>query len=73
MMRPCREADPFKFCFPQDADAWYVHYIYGDNIMPRLMQITKALNPSIKRLGFTRSNDMNDIRFYDIDKFGRKL
>jgi hypothetical protein len=70
MMRPCLELAPFNFCFPQDADSWYIEYVYGD--LPTIARVLAGANPYIKRFGFTRNNQQGDVRFYDINSFIRK-
>lgn len=72
MMRPCVEADPFNFCFPADADAFYIEYAFGDAATPKLVRIMQAAHPGIKRFGFTRTPRKEDVHFYNIDSFRRK-
>lgn len=72
MMRPCLKDDPYKFCFPQDADAWYVEFAFGNNCVKKLARIAKAANPSIEWLGFTRSNNADSIKFYNLNNFTEK-
>ena len=72
MMRPCNSADPFTFCSPEDADAWYVDFAFGDGSVGKLARIAQASNPDVKLIGFTRNNDEASIKFYDIEKWTRR-
>jgi hypothetical protein len=68
MIRPCLSTDPFTFCSHQDADAWYVDFVFGDGALPKMLRLGRASNPQIKLVGFTRNNDESSIRFYTFDK-----
>lgn len=72
MIRPCLSDDPFTFCSPENADAWYVDFVFGDGALPKMLRLGRASNPQIKLVGFTRNNDESSIRFYTFDKLIRR-
>jgi len=73
MIRPCIESEPFKHVTASDANAWYVEFAFGKHSLRKMISIIRAIDPSVKRFGFSRTNKESDIRFFDIEKFMRKV
>jgi hypothetical protein len=71
LAKPCRKDAPLEWINKDEADAWWVHFVYGPGAMGKLLN---KLPFDLPMVGWNREfKGSKSVRFYDFHRLKQRL